>query len=222
MMNASNHWLSATRFGYRARIGVIAPAAGTVLDHEWARLLPLGVVAPGARARLDGGTVGDLEAFVGTIPQQAAMMASVKPNVVALACALGTAFRGPEREYDLLSGMAAAAGCPALGMAHSAAQALRSLGARRVALLTPYSDEANHWLQAYLTASGLEFGGCLASSCRRGGRRRARARGGCELLDRTAGRRPRCGRAMARLRQRQDNRDLGRLGARHGPRDRQQ
>src|SRR5436305_319194 len=128
-MNAENHWLNATRFGHRARIGVIAPAAGTVLDHEWARLLPQGVVAPGARARLDSGTVDALEAFVGIIPEQVAVISSLKPNVVALACALGTAFRGPGRESDLLGDMAAAAGCPALGMAHSAAQALRSLGA---------------------------------------------------------------------------------------------
>lgn len=157
-INPDNHWLHSARFGHRARIGLVAPAAGMVLDHEWARMLPEGVVAAGARARLDGGTADHLEAFIGAVPSQAAAIAAARPNVVALACALGTAFRGPARESALLDEMAVAAGCPALGMAHSAALALHALGARRIALLTPYSDEANGWLQAYLAASGFEPG----------------------------------------------------------------
>ncbi|MCC6777315.1 MAG: hypothetical protein IT537_11900 [Hyphomicrobiales bacterium] len=137
-INPDNHWLHSARFGHRARIGLVAPAAGMVLDHEWARMLPEGVVAPGARARLDGGTADHLEAFIGAVPSQAAAIASARPDVVALACALGTAFRGPARESALLGEMAVAAGCPALGMAHSAAQALHA--------------------QAYLAASGFEPG----------------------------------------------------------------
>jgi maleate isomerase len=160
MTYADNHWLKGARFGHRARIGVIAPAAGIVLEHEWARLLPEGVIAPAARARLDGGGRSDLEAFVRAVPHQVDVIACTKPNVVVLACALGTAFRGPAPESELLDMMAAAAGCPALGMARSAVQALRALGARRVALLSPYSEEANGWLAAYLAESGIEVGRC--------------------------------------------------------------
>lgn len=154
-----NHWLAGPHFGNRARIGVVAPAAGTVLDHEWARLLPAGVMAPGIRVPLHGGSSDHLLEFVREVPKGAATLSAVKPDVVALACALGTAFRGPAREHALLQDIGAASGRPALGMAAAAASALRTLGARRVALLTPYSDEANGWLRDYLIASGFEAGG---------------------------------------------------------------
>jgi len=154
----SNHWLNGMRFGDRARIGVIVPASGTVLDHEWARMLPEGVLAPGARVRLDGGAADQLEAFVGAVPASAAMLSGVKPTIIALACALGTAFRGPDKEVELLQEISTAAGRPALGMARSAIEALLTLGARRVALLTPYSDSASDWLRNYLLASGFETG----------------------------------------------------------------
>ena len=145
-----------SRIGTRARIYVFAPAAGTVLDLEWARLLPDGVLASNARVPLAGGTAADLDAFVHAVKNDAPKSAPARPAAIAVACALATAFRGSAQENEFLQSLTATAGCPAVGMASSSTSALRTLGARRVAILTPYDATANAWLRDYVAAAGFQ------------------------------------------------------------------
>lgn len=142
--------------GTLAHIHVFAPAAGTVLNLEWTRLLPPHVVVSNSRVPLAGGAAADLDAFVHAVKNDAPKSVSAKPSAIAVACALATAFRGSARENELLQSLTETAGCPAVGMANSASTALRALGARRVAILTPYDATANAWLRDYIAIAGFE------------------------------------------------------------------
>ena len=146
--------------GWRGRIGVIQPAPGLMLEYEWARLLPEGVAAPFTRVALAGGMPKDYLVMADAAPGAAATLANAGAGVIAYACGVGSMHEGPEREAQLMRTLAAAAGGrTVLGMGEAAVAAMRHLGARRIALLTPYSDAINALVAEYLSACGLEASG---------------------------------------------------------------
>jgi maleate isomerase len=146
--------------GWRGRIGVIQPAPGLMLEYEWARLLPEGVAAPFTRVPLKGGTPRDYLDMADASPDAAATLVNAGAGVIAYACGVGSMIEGPAPENRLMQRLAAAAdGRTVLGMGQAAVAAMRHLGARQVAVLTPYSDAINQRVADYLKACDLEVTG---------------------------------------------------------------
>jgi maleate isomerase len=146
--------------GWRGRIGVIQPAPGLMLEHEWARLLPAGVAAPFTRVPLAGGEPHDYLTMADLSPDAAATLANAGAGVIAYACGVGSMHQGPARESLLMQTLAAAAGGRVVvGMGQAAVAAMRHLEAHRIAVLTPYSDTVNELVTEYLLACGLEVSG---------------------------------------------------------------
>ncbi len=149
--------------GARGRIGVIQPAPGVMLEHEWPQLLPPGLLFPVARVRLTGGTAADYAALAAAAPAAAADLASAAAGVIVFACAIGSLYAGAAAEAALAERLAAAAGRPALTLAASSVRALHHVGARRIAILTPYAPDVNALVAAYATSQGLGVAGFIAA-----------------------------------------------------------
>jgi maleate isomerase len=151
------------RPGARGRIGVIQPAPGVMLEHEWPHWLPDGLLFPVARVRLSGGDVDDFERLAAAAPEAARDLASAGANVVAYACTLGSLYAGRAAEDRLVAELAQASGKPALALGSACTDALRKLGAKRLAIMTPYGDAQNAWVEAYIRSQGFAIAGFVAT-----------------------------------------------------------
>ncbi|MFM6829414.1 MAG: hypothetical protein ACKOVA_03600 [Novosphingobium sp.] len=142
--------------GARGRIGIIQPAPGVMLEHEWPRWLPPEVLFPVGRIRMPGATSAAYAQMAAAAPEMARDLAFAGAGVIAYACTIGSLFAGAQAERDLLTALSeAAGGKPAIGLAATCASALRAVGGRRLAIMTPYSSETNGWVADYAEAEGF-------------------------------------------------------------------
>ncbi len=149
-------WLHDDNFGWKARIGVINPSAGITFDHEWARMLPKGISFHVTRLLLERGTTESLDSMAERAPEAASLLKTSRVQAICYGCTIGSLYRGRENEMALAARLAEAAGAPAVMMADSAAEALKSFGARRIVIANPYTSETNERVKVYLSERGFD------------------------------------------------------------------
>jgi maleate cis-trans isomerase len=91
------------------------------------------------------------------VAEAARLIASVSPDVVAFACTSGSFVDGEAgltRQLDTISSIV---NCPVVLTSRCVVEALRSLGLRRIALVTPYLDAINEAECSFLEGHGLEM-----------------------------------------------------------------
>lgn len=135
---------------------MIQPAPGVMLEHEWPGFLPPGLLFPVGRVRLASPTRQGYDDVAAQAPDAARDLASAGADLIAYACTVGSLYAGLPAERELTARLAAAAGKPAISLASACADALRRVGASRLAILTPYGEETNGWVAAYARAQGFE------------------------------------------------------------------
>jgi maleate isomerase len=144
----------------RARIGVVVPVSNSNLEPDMMMMRPPGVSVHFARA---GGY--DLDAVPDETQMQRYSAASLdevidglkacKPDVVLYGCTSATLARGPSFDEDFRRGIERRAGVPAVTAASSLIEALRDLGAERLAFSSPYVASLNDYAIAFLEAVGF-------------------------------------------------------------------
>ncbi|MEV7088617.1 decarboxylase [Streptomyces sp. NPDC093085] len=82
-----------------------------------------------------------------------------EPEVIAYACASGSFVGGPAGEHAMCAAMARAGAVPSLTTTGALVEALRELGAARIALVTPYTASVTRSLEEYLAAVGVAVTG---------------------------------------------------------------
>jgi maleate isomerase len=143
----------------RAAIGLVVLATDQTIEHEWRQMLRLDGVAfyesriynspmitPETLAEMEGGI--------------AAAAALIKPGIpldaLAYGCTSGAMVIGEDRVVALLR--EAWPDKPCTTPITAALAGLRALGARRIALLTPYIDEINQSMRRYIEARDITVG----------------------------------------------------------------
>jgi maleate cis-trans isomerase len=141
-------------YGWKARIGLIVPSTNAVNEPEFWRMAPDGVSILTARAMLLGpATENSYHDMAQAVRGAAEQLATAEVDIVAYGCTSGS-FICPMAE--LVQGMHELTRVPALAAAGSVVAALRALGARRVALGTPYVDFVNQREIGFLQEYGFE------------------------------------------------------------------
>jgi maleate isomerase len=139
------------------RLGVILPSVNTVVEPEFAAALPDGVSCHFARARLRlGSDAAQLEAMRAEAPEAAAVLADTRPERIMFACTSGSFVGAPGADAAIADAIQARVGIPTTTAATAVVKALRSLGARRVALGTPYLEWVGTVEAAFLEDHGFE------------------------------------------------------------------
>lgn len=130
--------------------GVLIPSTNTTVEIEYSRLLP-----PTLQVHIGRLGKGENTPFSPSRPEDIAYQARLLGTAqVEVVCLAQTSASLAHDDYDATTTqqMAAGAGVPCLTSAQAIGQAVRALGARRIALVSPYSQEvlarARHYFES--------------------------------------------------------------------------
>src|SRR5690348_5145912 len=143
--------------GHRAAIGLVVLATDHTIEHEWRQMLRLDGVAF-YESRLWNSATINPETLREMEKSLAGAAALIRPgehlDVLAYGCTSGTMVIGEETVFSRLREARPGIACtsPITG----ALAGLEALGARRIALLTPYIDRINRMMRDYIEARGIE------------------------------------------------------------------
>lgn len=142
-------------YSWRAKIGLIVPPTNTVNEAEWARAMPEGVTFHTVRMpiHLDHASPAGRRALVADLVAKVKELAEARVDVVAYACTAGSMVNP---RHALAREVAAATGVAVVTTAAAIVDALDKLGARRVAVATPYHDALNDHEVDFLRQNGIE------------------------------------------------------------------
>ncbi|MFJ3194000.1 aspartate/glutamate racemase family protein [Streptomyces griseoviridis] len=144
-------------------VGVVAPF-DFALDRELWRWVPDDVSLHLTRTPFVPVEVSlDLARLVSeheTLDDAVRTLTAVAPDVVAYACTSGSFVGGIAGERAMCAEMTRAGALPSVTTSGALLEALEFLGARRVALVTPYTESVTRSLEAYVAEAGVSVTGC--------------------------------------------------------------
>ena len=149
------------RSEYGPVMGVTVPQANTTVEPEMQALLGARHTLLTARMHCHSDDSRQrLLDYFDTLSATAAQFDVAPLQVLGFACTGSSYLVGARREAEHLAALTASRGYPVLSAAQSILQALHALGARRIALLSPYPRwlaEAGHeyWQAAGLTITAI-------------------------------------------------------------------
>jgi maleate isomerase len=135
--------------------GVLIPSTNTTVEIEYTRLLPPSLQAHYARLGKAGDTPFSPSQDT-DLAYQSKMLGNAKVEAIALTQTSASLFDGG---YDAAAKrhMSEGANAPAITSAEALGEAVQALGARRIALVSPYSEEViGRAKRYYETRFGLE------------------------------------------------------------------
>lgn len=142
---------------HKARIGLVVLATDNTLEHEFRQMLQIDGVAfyqsrlPNAK-EINPTTLAAMEQ---EIPRATDLILPGIPlDVVAYCCTSGTIVIGEDNVFARIREARPKVACTTPITA--AIAGLKALGARRIALLTPYVDEVNQMFRRFIEARDLE------------------------------------------------------------------
>lgn len=144
-------------YGKKGILGVLTPQANTTVEPEFWTLLPPGWSLLNARltSSLDSIEKRLLD-YTGKFESTAAEFANAPISAVTVACTGASYLIGREEESRITASMQQDRGVPCLTSGQASAAALRELGARKIALLTPYPESLNKASVPYWESHGFK------------------------------------------------------------------
>jgi maleate cis-trans isomerase len=139
------------------RVGLMVPANNTTMERELLAWLPAGstcrtVKIPRGKGLLTRATV---PAYVASALELAQSFAADELDAVVYGCTAAGFIMGPAADAALAGDLARATGHPVVTTARSMVLALEDSRAKRVAVVTPYTEAVNRQLTAFLEDSGI-------------------------------------------------------------------
>jgi maleate isomerase len=142
----------------RTRIGVMVPSTNTTCEADFQLVLPRSYTVHGQRLWLTNDALGEegMLRMNGEIESGARYLATASVDAISYGCTTGSFFKGPGWDREMIDLIERTAKVPAIATSPSVVEALRSFGARRISVATPYPEWNNQRLRAYLAAQGFE------------------------------------------------------------------
>jgi maleate cis-trans isomerase len=148
--------------GWRARLGFLVPPGNPTVEPEIIAMTPPGVSVHFSRM-VSHGQPGSLQGQdernrtqLKHLDDSAALLAMVKPNVIMLAHTATSYTLGRKAEAELVHRLQDRYKVPFATAFSSVVDALKALGATRIALGTPYSEETTLQGKTLLEEHGFE------------------------------------------------------------------
>jgi maleate cis-trans isomerase len=140
------------------KVGLMVPANNTTMEVELAAWLPPGSSLTTVKIPRGAGllTRETLPAYRDSAVALATeRFAGADLDLIAYGCTAAGFISGPAGDAELAVMLTKATGLPVVTTARAMVNALRHVGARNIAVVTPYSDEVNAQLTAFLADGGI-------------------------------------------------------------------
>jgi maleate isomerase len=145
-------------YARKGLIGVLTPQANTTVEPELSILLPPGYAFLNARMVSEKPTMeGRLGDYFSTMESCLSQFANAPVGAFAFACTGASYLEGAERERAAVEAIEAAQGVRFLTAGRAVAEALHRIGARRVALVSPYPPALTKASVAYWEGHGQKI-----------------------------------------------------------------
>jgi maleate isomerase len=149
--------------GYRAKWGIIIPSTNTITEHDFALLTPHGITCHSGRALITDQSM-DSDAAASALLDQMdeglnhalAEVMSLQPDRIIIAMSAEVIRRGVTGGDEFLSEIATTTGLPVTAGPQACTAALRLLGARRIAIISPYQAQSDAITKAYFEEVGFD------------------------------------------------------------------
>ena len=139
------------------RVGLMIPANNTTMEQELPGWMPKPTSCDVIRIPRPPGllTPGDIPAYVESAVELAGAYVQRPVDVVVYGCTAAGILAGPAQDAAIAHLLGQSTDRPVVTTATSTARWAADQGLRRIALLTPYSEEVNQRLLAFLAAFGV-------------------------------------------------------------------
>jgi maleate isomerase len=143
------------------RIGLLVPSSNTVMEVDLYRRLPPGFTLHTGRMYLESTTPeGEGQMLDNHVMPAAHDVGTARPDVIVFGCTSAGALRGNDYDRELCERIASDTGAEVLSVISSVRESIRSRGAGRIGVITPYVDSLNEKIKASLEADdGVEVVG---------------------------------------------------------------
>ena len=142
-------------YGWRAKIGLITPMSENI-EHAFHIHAPEGVSFASTKFNPSCAETEGREVLTDRVAEAAGMYRDYEVDLVVFGCSSGHCPVDYEWEQECVRRIESASGRPGLSANTAVLEALKALGAKKVAVLTPYSDAANEAEKKFLEDNGLE------------------------------------------------------------------
>jgi maleate isomerase len=143
-------------YGWRGRIGLLAPSRGDTLLYEFYRVAPPGVMAVPYSCELNRLHRDELSMVRDKYAEGVTKLDREGVDVISVGGTPPQILNGWPAAQKLVAELRAMASARLVACAESEVNAVKASGARRIALITPHGDELNGRLQAVFEAEGIE------------------------------------------------------------------
>lgn len=139
-------------------VGLMVPINNTTMEHELLAWLPAGSTCTTQRIPRGKGllTKENLPEYVAQALRLAEAFDDPTVDVVAYGCTAAGFISGPSGDAALQKNLSDITGKSVVTTARSMVLALQEIGAKKIALVTPYLDAVNTQLKAFLADGGIE------------------------------------------------------------------
>jgi len=138
-------------------VGVLTPQANTTVEPEFGILWPAGVAMINGRLMsAKDGLEDRLIDYFEQLDQSLAQFANAPVGAVALACTGASYLAGASGEQQMIDRLSQRIGAPFITAGRSVQLALQALGAKRIALVSPYPASLTSASIVYWNALGFE------------------------------------------------------------------
>lgn len=140
--------------GQPFRVGLIIPSSNTVMEADLHReLLGVAAIHP-ARLFLEEATREAEEAMIGDLPMATKTLRSLKPHLVVFGCTSAGSLYGLGFDSAIANRIEDEANCKALTVLSAVQQELKQRKAKKLAVITPYTDELSRTIKNSLEEMG--------------------------------------------------------------------
>src|SRR2546425_9335033 len=138
------------------RFGLLTPSSNTVQEPEFSAVLPPAVSLPTGRLGFRNIDPETMLRCVEELETESRKLASAEVDAIVFAATAPTLAKGRGYDRELIKRMEDAAGRPATTAATAFVDALRQLGASRIAIGAPWSKTMDKPMVDFMEANGFE------------------------------------------------------------------
>jgi maleate isomerase len=139
-----------------ARIGLIIPSSNRMVEEEMAPAFPAGAQAHVTRLRMTGTNHLAFDALLPRVEEAARALTDARCDAVAFHCTANSMEGGKDGEAQILAALARAGAARATTTITAIQRAFDALGARRIVLITPYSEVVTAHEGEFLRRAGYD------------------------------------------------------------------